>query len=83
MTRLPDSELEAYENAIANQVDIRGRVKRLMYAIDEPDLLDDLAAIMAASARTQQLIHQLLAVRRAEIQARKSKEPPDGEIGGS
>lgn len=69
MTRLPDSELEAYENALANQVDIRSRVKRLMYETDDPDMLDDLAGIMAASARTQQILHQLLRLRREVIKA--------------
>lgn len=66
MTRLPDRELENYENAIAVSLRIQSRVKRLIYQIDDPDLLADLAGIAADSASIRRLVVGEMERRRKE-----------------
>lgn len=66
MTRLPDRELEAYENAIAVSLRIQDRIKRIIYQIDDPDVLEDLAGIAADSAQIRRLVVGEMERRRRE-----------------
>ena len=68
MTRIPDSELAYYENTVAKTLRIQGAIKRLIYQIDDPDVLADLVIIAEASARIRKETLQAKESRRNDIQ---------------
>lgn len=53
--RLADSELAFLENTIAITLRIQARVRRLVYEVDDPDVLADLVGLTADAARIRQL----------------------------
>lgn len=49
--RLGNEENAGYENNVADALNIAGRVRRLVYQVDDPDVLHDLVGIAEAAAR--------------------------------
>lgn len=62
--RLPDKELQNYEDTIANALHIQHCIKRVVYLIDDPDALSELVDIAATAARIRRITLQELARRK-------------------
>lgn len=50
-SRLPDKDLAFFENTIAVTLRMQGRVRRLVYLIDDPEILADLVGLAEDAAR--------------------------------
>lgn len=50
-TRLPDRDLAYFENTIAVTLRMQQRVKRLVYEIDDPEILADLVGLARDAAQ--------------------------------